>query len=158
MVIDNPVNYFFTFDEVKWADPKSSVVSHYAANLAAAGVTDLVKLVTIPLGANKIRVRLENTGDYMIDGAQNATVNLEAVMIALLIENNIGPASGDMHFVEKSLTGNMDIDEMLKRKIQWKTMDKPRGPKLDRGQDITAIKLELQRIRVFDVTVNAMEN
>lgn len=47
-MIDSPVNYFFTFDEVKWALPSSAKVSTLAADYTAAGVNDLVKFVTIP--------------------------------------------------------------------------------------------------------------
>ena len=153
LVIDSPVNYFFTFDEVKWAQPSSSVVSTLSADISAAGVTDLVKFVTIPMSANQIRVRLENTGDFLIKGASSATVDLEALITALVKENNAAPVDFTMTIAEKSTTGNMDIEEMWDRKIQWKTMDEPRGPKLDLGKNFKAVKLELQRIRVFDVTI-----
>lgn len=62
-----------------------------------------------------------------------------------------------MDIKEKSMSGNMDIEEMLARKIQWKTMDDElnHGPKLNRDQDFQKIQLELQRIRVFDITIKA---
>jgi hypothetical protein len=112
LMIDSPVNYFFTFDEVKWASPASAQVSTLTADLSAAGVTDLVKFVTIPISANDIRVRLENTGDFLIKGATTATVDLEAMITALVKENNISPVDFTMSIAEKSTTGNMDIKEM----------------------------------------------
>ena len=47
----------------------------------------------------------------------------------------------------------MDIEDMLKRKIQWKTVDDDinESPKISRDDDVGAVKLEAQRIRVFDL-------
>ena len=47
---------------------------------------------------------------------------------------------------------------MRSRKIQWKTLDDKKpgfgDVKIDKSQDFDAIKLELQRIRTFEVTLN----
>jgi len=44
---------------------------------------------------------------------------------------------------------------MLDRKMVWKTEDdhllKASAPKMDRGEDFGAVKLEPQRIRVFNI-------
>ena len=153
LMIDSPVNYFFTFDEVKWAEVSSSKVSTLTTDLSTAGISDLVKLVTIPVSSNNLRVRLENTGDFLIKGASSSTVDLEAIITALVKDNNVNTVDFEMSITEKSTTGNMNIEEMWARKIQWQTMDEPRGPKLDMGIDFKAVKLELQRIRVFDVAI-----
>lgn len=117
--IDSPANYFFTFDDVLWNDYFEDKVSTLPQDLVAAGVTDLVKLVTIPQEANKIRVRLENLGDFLVKGAQPQTVDLEAVITALVKDSNAEKIDLEMEIKEKSMTGNMDIEEMWDRKIQW---------------------------------------
>lgn len=119
LMIDSPVNYFYTFDEVKWALVSSSKVSTLTADLSTAGVSDLVKLVTIPVSSNNLRVRLENTGDFLIKGASSATVDLEAIITALVKENNAATVDFVMEITEKSTSGNMNIEEMWSRKIQW---------------------------------------
>jgi len=50
-----------------------------------------------------------------------------------------------------SLSGNMAIEEMLERKVQWKTFDSiARDKKLDFSVgDFENVSLEPQRIRVF---------
>ena len=55
---------------------------------------------------------------------------------------------------EKSLTGNMDLKEMLDRKIKWKTVDDDLslGGKMTYHFDGEYVDLEPQRIRVFEVT------
>ena len=65
------------------------------------------------------------------------------------VVNALSPFAQTFEIKEKSLTGNMDIQEMLDRKINWL----PGQLKLDRGTDFSKVKLELQRIRVFEVTV-----
>ena len=64
-----------------------------------------------------------------------------------------------MEIIEKSMTGNMAIEEMWDRKIQWQTMDDDikRGPKINKEKDFKNVKLELQRIRVFDVSIKATQ-
>ena len=70
-------------------------------------------------------------------------------------------ASGS-DITEVTLTGNMPINEMWDRKIQWKTMDdnKPgfKKVKTDKSQDWNAIKLENQRIRTFVISSNEAES
>lgn len=157
--IDSPANYFFTFDDVLWNDYFEDKVSTLPQDLVAAGVTDLVKLVTIPQEANKIRVRLENLGDFLVKGAQPQTVDLEAVITALVKDSNAEKIDLEMEIKEKSMTGNMDIEEMWDRKIQWQTMDDgfKNATKLNKDQDFSKVQLELQRIRVFDITIKATQ-
>jgi hypothetical protein len=72
----------------------------------------------------------------------------------LLDSANSQPQDMDISFREVSLTGNMDIEEMLKRKIQWKTMDdhEKSSIKLSYGIQDNTIVLEAQRIRVFEIS------
>jgi hypothetical protein len=117
--IDSPANYFFTFEDVIWNNDFEDKVSTLPQDMVAAGVTDLVKLVTIPQEANKIRIRLENLGDFLVKGAQTQTVDLEAIITALVKDSNAEKVDFEMEIKEKSMTGNMDIEEMWARKIQW---------------------------------------
>jgi hypothetical protein len=50
-------------------------------------------------------------------------------------------------------TGNMEVSEMLERKIKWKTVDddKLAPSTLSRGTDWKNLVLEAQRIRVFNL-------
>ena len=137
MRIESPPQFFFTFDEVK---PKYE--SNIGKELKAAGIVDMVKLVTIPKSQDRVLIRLENTGDFLIKGAKTQIVDLNKALGALY------PSVQSFEVREKSLTGNMDIQEMLDRKINWL----PGKQKLDRGSDFSQVKLELQRIRVFEVT------
>lgn len=83
-------------------------------------------------------LRIENIGDYLLRDSSTQTVNLTKVLEAF------GAQGSDIK--EVTLTGNMDIQEMWDRKIQWKTMDddKPgfKDVKMDKSQDWSAIKLE----------------
>jgi hypothetical protein len=49
-------------------------------------------------------------------------------------------------------TGNMEVSEMLERKIQWKTVDDAKlTSKISRGTDFSHQVLEAQRIRVYNI-------
>jgi hypothetical protein len=92
-------------------------------------------------------LRLENIGDNLLKGAETQTVSLNKILEGFL-------ASGSQ-ITEVTLTGNMPIDEMWDRKIQWRTKDdqRPGFKKVmtDKSQDWDNIKLEKQRIRTFFV-------
>jgi hypothetical protein len=52
---------------------------------------------------------------------------------------------------ELSLSGNMDIQEMDARKIQWKTVDGNMTKKKKRGDDFNKVDITSMQIRVFEV-------
>jgi hypothetical protein len=57
-----------------------------------------------------------------------------------------------------TLTGNMEIQEMLDRKVQWKTEDDDLlgdSKTLNRDTDFSNVTLEAQRIRVFNIDYTA---
>ena len=57
-----------------------------------------------------------------------------------------------------SLTGNMELKEMLDRKIRWKTVDDAQDSfKLSYVVEDEILTLEPQRIRVFHVTYSSTE-
>lgn len=60
-----------------------------------------------------------------------------------------------MDIKEMSMTANMELKEMLARKIQWKTVDDNKEDlvksKINYDSDFSAVKLEPQRIRTFTV-------
>lgn len=96
------------------------------------------------------------------DKPESNTVNVEQIATAFWNDANIAnSAAPEATFTikEKSLTGNMDIQEMLDRKIQWKTVDDHMlQSRISRDTDFSAITLEAQRIRVFNIeyTVKTM--
>lgn len=84
-----------------------------------------------------------------------STVNMTQVAEAYYAIGNPTIVPYSYEIKEKSLSGNMDIQEMLDRKLVWKTEDdhllKASATKMDRGEDFGAVKLEPQRIRVFNI-------
>ena len=143
---DSPAQYFFNFGK---AEATFNMECPFISKtIKEAGVVENVKLITIPLAANKMILRLENVADFLLKGAKTQTVNLNKILEAFGAQGS--------QIKEVTLTGNMEIEEMRQRKIQWKTMDdKLPGfgeVKIDKSQDFAAIKLELQRIRTFEIT------
>ena len=71
MKVDDPAQYFFTQNVTSISTselPQSQQI--FSQYMKSAGITDTVKLVTIPLAASKILVRLENLAD-IFDGGQS---------------------------------------------------------------------------------------
>ena len=117
-----------------------------------------MKLTTIPLGRNRVLLRLANLQDPVDGDTSNKTVQLDQVAQAMLQWTNPSSfASLNYTLTEKSLTANMDLTEMLARRIQWKTVDdaKLAEGSIDYGFTGTSVTLEPQRIRVFELKVNA---
>lgn len=57
-----------------------------------------------------------------------------------------------MNIKELSLSGNMEIQEMDERKIQWKTVDDVENSEpTERGTDYSKVDLKSMQIRVFEV-------
>lgn len=123
-------------------------------------------MVSIPMSRDKLLVRLENIGDLLDKSAKTHTVDLK-----LLMENlwtaanwyNMDLKKMDFKITEMSMTANMELKEMLKRKIQWKTKDdsENRFPKssISYSDDHKNVSLEPQRIRTFFVEFkDAAEN
>jgi hypothetical protein len=115
-------------------------------------------MVSFPLAKNKFMVRLENLADaYTSQGAatQNATqsVKLDCIGAAYWNSANVAHPVGikGIQVSEKSLTGNMDIEEFKERKIQWKVAEQV-DPlwNTDNGMVVTLVP---QQIRVFTVEV-----
>lgn len=77
------------------------------------------------MAKNTILVRLENIADILDKEAVTRPVFLEHSLEAMyMAANKDATQAPEIKITEKSLTGNMDlVDEMLKRKIQWKTVD-----------------------------------
>jgi len=92
--------------------------------LKDAGVVDTVNMVTFPLARNKIMIRLENIAD-IYDNATETSVQLKNLTLALYAYANSNKHQWypEVWITEMSLTGNMPIEELRKRKIQWLTRD-----------------------------------
>ena len=92
--------------------------STFRDQIKMAGVNGKVKMVSLPQDKNKIILRLENLDDLYdnLEYPQPALVNLGKLIEAF-------SPSKSYDFKEMSLTGNMELQEMLDRKIKWKTVD-----------------------------------
>ena len=124
-------------------------------DLKAAGVVDTVKLLTFPIEENKFFARLTNLDDLYDSAEINARkVDLDKVGKAIYKSATNG---GDCTVIirEMSLGANMEISELKKRKIHWKTVD-------DNGlgemtvpipSNMNEISLSQQMIRVFEMTI-----
>lgn len=158
---DTPAQMFYSFGELNQVS-NETYVSGLAEALSWAGINGTVKMVTIPMAKNTILVRLENIADILDKEAVTRPVFLEHSLEAMyMAANKDATQAPEIKITEKSLTGNMDlVDEMLKRKIQWKTVDddKPEYTKskitydtedIDPVTGLKYITLEPQRIRTF---------
>lgn len=126
-----------------------------------AGIKDKVKMVSMPLSRNTISVRLENLADNQDLGE---TAKKQRVAFKWLLEqmwqsaNKENPVElSEIQIKEKSLTGNMDLKEMLDRKIKWNTKDVSTS-RISYEFDGEYVDLEAQRIRVFHVTFAPVSN
>lgn len=110
-------------------------------------------MVSLPIGKNKVLLRIENLDDRLDKGFSTKIVNLDAVVNSLWQDANSGSAF-TYSFVEMSLTANMLLSEMLDRKVMWQTRDdalKGSSRVTYDSSDPTSIAVEPQRIRVFEV-------
>jgi len=102
-----------------------------------------------PLARNKVMVRLENLYDNFDANAQAYTLLLSQLAEELWRNSNSGPMPS-YKMVETSVTGNMPVEEMESRRINWKTASKNhKRQKKDRSVDGDKITIEPQMIRVF---------
>lgn len=109
---------FYTFDLIKTnSKPAKFDLSRALFN---AGI-QYGKMLTFPMARNMFMLRVEN----LVSWNETLEVDIHAIGMALWQEANFhNPVDVDsLTIKETSLTGNMEISEMQKRKIQWKTMD-----------------------------------
>ena len=127
-----------------------------SSSLADVGIKKNIKLVTVPLAKNKLLIRLVNMFDQF-DGSSvdpdECYINETGLVTALFNSVNL---EGDYAYSlkELSLSGNMPIEEVEDRKINWKTVDDWRVDieakfKMDDKEGM--ITLEPMRIRVFQL-------
>lgn len=145
---DNPVTTWFAFgaEEVAYKAQAGEDI------LAAAGFTDEMKLLMFPLAKNKIQLRIENIADIYNGALEVQTINLLGLATDLYKQANSGASPDSVQIEETSLTGNMSWEELVDRKITWKTTDDSVAPIND---PTDAIAMQQQRIRVFSVEFNA---
>lgn len=118
--VESPATHFYNFKSVSQVTP--TLKDTLSQDLKNSGIEGSIKLVTMPLAKNKILARIENVAD-LYDGKQESKMVKTSFAQALLKSGNVQPQDMDVQFRELSLTGNMDIKEMLDRKIHWRTMD-----------------------------------
>ena len=80
---------------------------------------------TIPFSKNKILIRFENIADFTNSTNSSKTVDLSQIAISLFNSANKDQIFEDVtpKIQEMTLTGNMLIQDMWDKKIQWKTKD-----------------------------------
>ena len=118
-----------------------------------AGVTDLVKMITVPMAKGNFMLRLQNIADHFDADAEAKSVNKSQVIEALWKAGNIKNKDvemGSYSVTETSVTGNQPLTDMNARRLSWKTVDDASLVKKDLDfSEGDIIKLEPQRIRVF---------
>jgi hypothetical protein len=103
-----------------------------------------------------MQIRLTNLHDSTSD-SQTSTINLDKIVAAFWSDANIANSDQvDYTYVitEKTVSGNMDVQEMLDRKVHWITEDDEllvNSYKMSRDTDFSKITLEAQRIRTFNI-------
>jgi hypothetical protein len=81
----------------------------------------------------------------------NRTINVDHIAQAYWLTQNTD-LDCSYKITEMTPTGNMEVSEMLERKIQWKTVDDAKlTSKISRGTDFSNQVLEAQRIRVYNI-------
>lgn len=129
--------------------------------LFLAGISGLVKMATVPMGRDKIMLRITNMADLFDSDDRDATtqtVDLKDIARALWLEANFPVDESELNDVEcditeMTLTGTMPISEAQDRRIQWKTVDDDLDvynmSNISYEFDGSYAELEAQRIRVF---------
>ena len=108
-------------------------------------------MVSQPLFKDKVLLRFENVAD----SGDKQIINLNEVATNLMLFANMKKVDLHPKFMELSLSSMMPLEEMLKRKVHWKTVDDDKDgytqSKIDYTLNDGLFTLEPQRIRVFAV-------
>ena len=151
--IDDPLQFMFTQDLKESTDAQVDTDFDLSSELVDAGVTDLVKMITVPMAKGKFMLRLQNIADHFDADAETKSVNKSQVIEALWKAGNIKNKDlemGSYSVTETSVTGNQPLTDMNARRLSWKTVDDASLVKKDLDfSEGDIIKLEPQRIRVF---------
>ena len=82
-----------------------------------------IKLVSIPLDSNKLQIRLENLYDEydgtILNKSECYINELDLVTAIWKLSNKDEDTYKNYALSELSLSGNMPVKEMQKRKIKW---------------------------------------
>lgn len=127
----------------------------YSKTLVEAGVTDTVKMITVPIAKGKFMLRLQNIADLIDKDAETKKVNKTSVIEAMWRAGNAKNKDaeiGSYTVTETSITGNQKLADMNARRLHWKTQDDDKLVKKDLDfSEGDIVTLEAQRIRVFVV-------
>lgn len=163
---DLPQQVFYTFVNTtnstinSYSDTRLDL-EHFLEDGQTSGLNGTARIVTIPKAKNNLFVRLENIADLYDSDAVNKTLNLTNIMLhtwqsANMLNNVTAPTADQIKITEMSMTGNMELQEMLSRKVKWITKDDDKEDfvksNISYDDDFTMINLEPQRIRTFNVT------
>jgi hypothetical protein len=82
-----------------------------------SGLQEALSYVTIPLAKNQFELRIENLAD-VYDNGKTYKVDLNKIADAFWKSANVNyPIDYSVRIKEMSLTGNMEINEMMDRKV-----------------------------------------
>jgi len=147
---DDPVQMFFTFDLVH--SKSKAIKSGFSEAISAAGIDGKMTYVVFPEARNLVHIRIENLDDSLDRDSGTKWVDVKAVAEALWTQANIqNPMEHTVAITELSLTGNMKLAELQKRRIHWKTEDDKKLRPLhnqDKGNKKSFVP---QQIRVFEL-------
>lgn len=125
--IDDPLQYMFTQDiDVIDGEFSQNDDFDFPTALKEAGIVDTVKMITTPLAKGKFLLRLSNLADVADADAETKKVNKTQVIEAMWKEGNKNNAQAEMNqftVVETSITGNIKMEDMRSRRLQWETVD-----------------------------------
>lgn len=116
MVVDEPVQYFFTTSFAEGTTNGISSLTNNALHESMKEQTDSftgdLKVHLFPEAKNQILVRLENLSD-LFDGtpAETSYFNLEAYVSDLYALSNDGTKPTDIKLTERTLGNNQDFTE-----------------------------------------------
>ena len=126
-------------------------------NSDVLSTVDNLKVHLFPEARNQILVRLENMSD-LFDGAPEATqyFSMEQYATELYQRANQGASPDSYVIVERSLSNNQSMADVLVHKHHWQTVDP--ASKVTYPEDTDdGYALQPQRIRLFRVTYNSQE-
>ena len=121
--------------------------------LKSAGVQDTVKLLVLPREKDILMFRLENLAD-LDSGVGEASVDLEK--IARAYWDAVNTSEPSITIVETTINGNMPIEEMRSRRLQWKA-DGIKQTETTKDDSNDMVSLKPMQLRTFTVSYKSQE-
>ena len=149
LIIDEPVMAFYHKGDDSTPLGPAAEPGEFTSDLLSS--VDNLKVHLFPEARNQILIRLENMSD-LFDGSAESTqyFDLDAYAEELYSRANRGTKPGSVTIVERTLSNNQAMADMLVEKFHWKTVDP--ASKVTYPDDTSdGYALQPQRIRLFRV-------